>query len=119
MSEYAALWVRGQHRANTLALEPDQARERGLKLLRYGHPFVMEIDPTLPGMKDVVAVSTGASWQEREGYSYIRKRALAYDDAAQYLVNLIRAELSFSVTPEFQPNSEVREWLFQVEMRNC
>lgn len=119
MSEYATTWEpRGRrHRAHYLQLEPDQALRRCYHLLTEGHPFVVEIDPTLPGMKDVVVVSQGAEFVERPEFTYIRKRGLDYDEAAQYVTNLIRAELSFSVTPEVIPSTQRREWLVLVELR--
>lgn len=115
MTTYRALWGPASNRAHFVQLEPPQAIDRVLVLLKYGHPFVVEIDPAK--IKDMVILNHGAKWEERDTADYISKRATTYDDAAQYAVNLIAAELSFAVEPQQMPDPAQREWRFTVEMR--
>ena len=101
---------------NVLTLEPDQAITYCINLVRARQQFSVEIDPTLRGMKDVVAVHRGGVLESRPGWSHIRRRATDRDGACQYVVNLIGAELSFQVNPERVTNRD--EWLVLVELRS-
>ena len=101
---------------NVLALEPDQARERCLNLIRHGEQFSVEIDPRLRGMKDVVCVYQSAVLEHRPGWTHLRTRATHKDEACQYLYNLFASEISFQVNPEPQRDGRM-EWLFLVELR--
>ncbi len=99
---------------SSLALEPDQALERCLNLVRAGETFAVEIDPTL--VKDLVVVSTGAVLQEEEGFDYIRTRATDMEGACQLVWNMIHQERTFSVQRETKGDGR-HEWLCHLRIR--
>lgn len=100
-----------------LTLEPDQAERRAINLIREGtRNFVVEIDPTTPHLKDVVCVAVDAEFDERPNENYLRTRQVTKDEACQWAVNLIRAEMSFSVKPEVMQDGRT-EFLVHVERR--
>lgn len=102
--------------AQHVAVEPDRCQELAVNLIRKHQPFVVEIDPTLRGMKDVCIVSVrGALVRRDTTHDYIKKVGLRADEAAQYAVNLIRNELSFEVACAWL-NEKTPEWTFHVEM---
>ena len=104
---------------NFIAVEPDQARERVVNMLRHGVQFCVEIDPTMCGMKDVVVISRTAKVVEREGFTLLRQRAVGLNEACHFAMNCIREELTYQCTPEMRPNdADAVEYLFLVELRS-
>ena len=101
-----------------LALEPDQARDQCINMVRRAVQFCVEIDPRLPGMKDVVIVSRSAMLENREGWTHLRQLATSIDDACQFVVNLLNNELTFQCNPKPQEGTGRMEWYFLVELRS-
>jgi hypothetical protein len=104
---------------NFIALEPDQARDYCVNLIRKYHgQFSVEIDPSIRGMKDCVVVYRGGELIKREGWSRVPKVARTMDDACQYVANLIGTELSFQCNARKWPDGRGAEWQFLVEVRS-
>lgn len=101
-----------------IAVEPHQAREHCINMIRRGVQFCVEIDPRVPGMKDTVILSRSAMLEERPGWTRLRELATNVDDACQFVVNLLRSELSFQVTPKPQEGTDRLEFYFLIEVRS-
>lgn len=101
-----------------VALEPDQAGDQCINMIRKGVQFCVEIDPRVRGMKDTVIVSRSAMLEEREGWTHLRQLATSVDDACQFALNALRAELSFQCTPKAQQGTQRQEFYFLVELRS-
>jgi hypothetical protein len=103
---------------SVLTLEPDQAREYCVNLVRRFEQFAVEIAPRLRGMKDVVAVYRSGVLEAKPGWGHVAQLATDRDTACQYVHNLIGAELSFQVNPQIQQGTNRREWRILVESRD-
>jgi hypothetical protein len=104
------------YRAHQLVIEPDQAKEHVINLLRKRRKFVLEVDPTLPQMKDVVCIAIGGEFQERRAtHDYLKEIAVqTLDDAIHFGLNCLRHEVSFAVAPMDYPGGRT-EWKFTAE----
>lgn len=104
------------HRAHQYSVEPPQAKEMAVNLIRKQRKFAVEIDPTLRGMKDVVCIAIGAELEQRTATEEYAKgiTCKTLDDACQFVVNCIDEELSFWVDPRIVHGHPV-EWVFTIE----
>lgn len=101
-----------------IAVEPDQARDHVLNMIRQGVQFVCEIDPTLKGFKDCIVLSRSALLETEPQFTDLRQRATTLDDACHFALNCIRSELTFQCNPTTRPNDDkASEWLFLVRLR--
>lgn len=96
-----------------LTLEPPQAQEVVVNLIRQRRRFAVELDAAIA--KDVVCVAIGGQLGEREHEEYARNIVLrTFDDAAQFAVNCIQEELCFDCKCTAYPDKRV-EWAFTIE----
>jgi hypothetical protein len=101
-----------------IAVEPDQAREHCVNMIRKGVQFCCEINPGLSGMKDVVVLSRSAVLEQTAGWTSVRTRCTNVEEACHYVLRLIHEELTFQANPETRPNDPTAlEYLFLVELR--
>lgn len=102
------------YRAHQLVLEPPQAKETAINLIRHRKRFAVEIDAWLA--KDAICIAVGGELQERpETQDYAKNITLrTLDDACQFAANCIAEELCFDCRAVEFPDKRV-EWNFTVE----
>lgn len=101
-----------------IVVEPDQARDHVINMIRRGVQFCCEIDPNISGMKDCVVLSRSAVLESTPGWTPIRQLATCMDDACHYALRCIREELTFQCTPKPREHDGEFEYFFQVQMRS-
>lgn len=101
-------------RAHQLVLEPPQARDTVVNLIRHRRRFAVEIDAGLA--KDAICIAVGGELAERpETEDYAKCITLrTLDDACQFAANCIREELCFDCKAIEFPDKRI-EWSFTVE----
>lgn len=102
------------YRAQQLVLEPPQACETVVRLLKLRRRFAVEIDAALA--KDAICIAVGGELVERtDAYDYAPDlTARTFDDAAQFAVNCIHEELCYDCRA-IQLSGGTVEWQFKVE----
>lgn len=103
-------------RPQQLVLEPNRAQEAVINLIRHHRPFVVEVDPSVMHMKDVVCIAVGGEFIERPEYHYVRLRAVTHEEACHFAYNCVQGEMSFSMRPETMPDGRC-EWAMLAERR--
>lgn len=99
-----------------LTMEPDRARVYALNLVRHRRKFALEVDPTLPGMKDVVCIAIDGEFQKDDKHDYVDMHARSVDEACQFAYNCCNSEVSFAVNPMTYPDGRA-EWMFTAVRR--
>lgn len=101
------------YRHQQLVLEPPQAKETVINLVRHRKRFAVEIDAWLA--KDAICIAVGGELVERDTEDYAKNITLrTLDDACQFAANCIEEELCFDCRTVELPDKRI-EWNFTVE----
>ena len=102
--------------ARNYSVEPPQAEEMAVNLLKKRKRFAMTQAETPGMMHDVVVITVGGSLVEREETEEYAKSITCetLDDACQFAVNCVRTKMSFAVHAQENPGHHP-QWVFTVE----